>query len=140
MSSKETYKKALEIIKEVNNVDNILQDAGITLGFDNENKPVDRLMNVLFLNPKDIACEALGLVLRTKPEKCKSNIFPIDIDVYYPENGDVKFSILFENMWDLLDKLAEDEEAAEKTWDCFVNGSKESRAWLAKKFCIVDWK
>ena len=140
MNSKETYKKALEIIKEVNNVDNILQDAGIILGFDDRKKPVERLMSVLFSNPKQIACEALGLVLRTESGKCESYIFPIDIDVYYPENGDINFSILFENMWDMLDKLAKDEEAAEKAWDCFVNGSKESRTWLAEKFHVSDWK
>ena len=61
---KKMYKNALEIVKVVNDTDKIFRSMGVNLEFDDESTIIGRTMDVLFSNPKNIVCDALGLQLK----------------------------------------------------------------------------
>lgn len=139
------YGKALAMVKVINKTDAAFRDMGVNLEFDDEKKPIGKTMRVLFNNPKEIVCDILGMELRSENGYCKGpegHLFPIALDVYYPKDakeGDINFSITFEEMWDLIDKAAEDLECAKKVWGCFVNRKEEDKEWLKNKCNVGGW-
>ena len=96
--------KALSTVKAVNEVDSVLDKIGINLDFDDTEKPVGRAMGNLLTTPKEVACDALGLTLKTEKGYCtgayKGQLLPIEVEVYYPDSDDentaIPFSITFE--------------------------------------------
>ena len=139
------YAKALAMVKVINNTDSMLRDIGLTLEFDDERKPIAKCMKVLFENPKEIVCEALGLELKTEEgyyQGMTGQLIPIVIDTYYPHNcdeDDFEFSISYEAMWDLIDKAADNLDCAKKVWSCFVNKDREAQEWLKKECQAIGW-
>ena len=144
---KRIFMKALSIVRAVNEVDSVLDKIGINLDFDDAEKPVGRAMGNLLTTPKEVACAALGLTLKTEKGYCtgayKGQLLTIEVEVYYPdfddENTAIPFSITFEGMWDLLDLAAKDTACAAKVWDCFVNRDTEAKKWIKNVCDITGW-
>lgn len=139
------YGKALAIVKVVNKTDAALSEMGIDLEFDDTKKQMGKTMQVLFNNPKDIICDILGLELRSEKGYYKGeegHLFPITIDIYYPRDakeGDLAFSITYEEMCDLIDKAADNLECAKRVWGCFVKKKEEDKEWLKKNCDVCGW-
>lgn len=80
---KRIFMKALSTVKAVNEVDSVLDEIGINLDFDNTEKPVGRAMGNLLTTPKEVACDALGLTLKTEKGYCtgayKGQLLPIEV-------------------------------------------------------------
>lgn len=104
-------------------------------------------MGNLLTTPKEVACDALGLTLKTEKGYCtgayKGQLLPIEVEVYYPnsddENTAIPFSITSEGMWDLLDLAAKNTACAAKVWDCFVNRDTEAKKWIKNVCDITGW-
>ena len=58
------YVKAIGMIKQVNTMLDAFEGIGLRMDFDDERTTVGKVMSVMLQNPKDIACEALGVELR----------------------------------------------------------------------------
>ena len=144
---KRIFMNALSTVKAVNEVDSVLDKIGINLDFDDTEKPIGRAMGNLLTTPKEVACDALGLTLKTEKGYCtgayKGQLLPIEVEVYYPDSDDentaIPFSITFEGMWDLLDLAAKDTACAAKVWDCFVNRDTEAKKWIKNVCDITGW-
>lgn len=134
----DVYEKALEIIRCANKMCDALENIGINIDFDDDKKIAGKTMNVLMSNPVEIACFALGLTLKTEKGYIegsdKNHLFPIQIDSYYPQDGNEEFSITEECMFDLLDKASKDEECAALVWDCFKNKHEDAKELLKTKY------
>lgn len=132
------YVKAIGMIKQVNTMLDTFEGIGLKMDFDDDKTPVGKVMNVMLQNPKDIACEALGVELREEKGYNvginDDHLLPITLEVYYPASGRVEFSITFESLWDLLDRAGQDAECAKNIWDCFVNEKEEAREMLKNKY------
>ena len=128
-----TYQSALKIIHAVNRADDALVQLGITLNFDDDKTPIGAAMGVLLSSPKDIICEALDLTLRTEPAFYTGDDgrqIEIQLDIYYPDNGNTDFSISYEELMSMIDKAAESSVYAEKLWSCFADNNLEAQEWL----------
>lgn len=132
------YVKAIGMIKQVNTMLDTFEGIGLKMDFDDDKTPVGKVMNVMLQNPKDIACEALGVELREEKGYNvginDDHLLPVTLEVYYPASGKVEFSITFESLWDLLDFAGQDAECAKNIWDCFVNEKEEAREMLKNKY------
>ena len=132
------YVKAIGMIKQVNTMLDTFEGIGLKMYFDDDKTPVGKVMNVMLQNPKDIACEALGVELREEKGYnvgiSDDHLLPVTLEVYYPASGRVEFSITFESLWDLLDRAGQDAECAKNIWDCFVNEKEEAREMLKNKY------
>lgn len=132
------YVKAIGMIKQVNTMLDIFEEIGLKMDFDDDKTPVGKVMNVMLQNPKDIACEALGVELREEKGYNvginDDHLLPVTPEVYYPASGRVEFSITFESLWDLLDRAGQDVECAKNIWDCFVNEKEEAKEVLKNKY------
>ena len=132
------YVKAIGMIKQVNTMLDTFEGIGLKMDFDDDKTPVGKVMNVMLQNPKDIACEALGVELREEKGYNvginDDHLLPVTLEVYYPASGRVEFSITFESLWDLLDRAGQDAECAKNIWDCFVNEKEEAREMLKNKY------
>lgn len=132
------YVKAIGMIKQVNTMLDTFEGIGLKMDFDDDKTPVGKVMNVMLQNPKDIACEALGVELREEKGYnvgiSDDHLLPVTLEVYYPASGRVEFSITFESLWDLLDRAGQDAECAKNIWDCFVNEKEEAREMLKNKY------
>lgn len=64
---------------------------GLKMDFDDDKTPVGKVMNVMLQNPKDIACEALGVELREEKGYNvginDDHLLPVTLEVYYPASG-----------------------------------------------------
>ena len=144
---KRIFMKALSTVKAVNGFDSALVEIGIDLNFDNNEKPVGQAMENLLPAPKEVTCDALGMILKTEKGYCigtyKGQLFPIELEVYYPDSDDenitIPFSITFEGMWDLLDRAAEDSLCASNVWECFVNKDVAAKEWIKNVCGITGW-
>ena len=105
------YVKAIGMIKQVNTMLDTFEGIGLKMYFDDDKTPVGKVMNVMLQNPKDIACEALGVELREE----KGYNVGINDD-------------------HLLDLAGQDAECAKNIWDCFVNEKEEAREMLKNKY------
>lgn len=132
------YVKAIGMIKQVNTMLDTFEGIGLKMDFDDDKTPVGKVMNVMLQNPKDIACEALGVELREEKGYNvginDDHLLPVTLEVYYPVSGNVEFSITFEGLWDLLDRAGQDAECAKNIWDCFVNEKEEAKEVLKNKY------
>lgn len=132
------YFKAVCMIKQVNAMFDTFEGIGLRMDFDDERTPVGKVMSVMLQNPKDIACEAIGVELREEKGYnvgiSDDHLLPVTLEVYYPASGRVEFSITFESLWDLLDRAGQDAECAKNIWDCFVNEKEEAREMLKNKY------
>lgn len=132
------YVKAIGMIKQVNTMLDTFEGIGLKMDFDDDKTPVGKVMNVMLQNPKDIACEALGVELREEKGYnvgiSNDHLLPVTLEVYYPVSGNVEFSITFEGLWDLLDRAGQDAECAKNIWDCFVNEKEETKEVLKNKY------
>lgn len=130
------YVKAIGMIKQVNTMLDAFEGIGLRMDFDDERTTVGKVMSVMLQNPKDIACEALGVELREEKGYnvgiSNDHLLPVTLEVYYPVSGNVEFSITFEGLWDLLDRAGQDAECAKNIWDCFVNEKEEAKEVLKK--------
>ena len=132
------YVKAIGMIKQVNTMLDTFEGIGLKMDFDDDRTPVGKVMSVMLQNPKDIACEALGVELREEKGYnvgiSDDHLLPVTLEVYYPASGNVEFSITFEGLWDLLDRAGQDAECAKNIWDCFVNEKEEAKEVLKNKY------
>ena len=132
------YVKAIGMIKQVNTMLDAFEGIGLRMDFDDERTTVGKVMSVMLQNPKDIACEALGVELREEKGYnvgiSNDHLLPVTLEVYYPVSGNVEFSITFEGLWDLLDRAGQDAECAKNIWDCFVNEKEEAKEVLKNKY------
>ena len=136
-----TYEKALSIIHAVNMADNALTQIGIVLDYDDGQTPIGAAMGILLKNPEEIVCEALDLTLRTEEAHYsgeEGRLIPIPIDVYYPSDGDLTFSITYDELWTMIGKAAEEPVFAERLWACFADKDKESLEFL-KQASASGW-
>lgn len=136
---KKIYKNALEIVNVVNDTDKIFRSMGVNLEFDDESTIIGRTMDVLFSNPKNIVCDALGLQLKQEDGHYKHSEFEITLCVMYPESQNPQYSLLEEEMLSIIDLAADDEELAEKMWLCFTEENIEAREWIKKKYKIISF-
>ena len=132
------YVKAIGMIKQVNTMLDAFEGIGLRMDFDDERTTVGKVMSVMLQNPKDIACEALGVELREEKGYnvgiSNDHLLPVTLEVYYPVSGNVEFSITFEGLWDLLDRAGQDAECAKNIWDCFENEKEEAKEVLKNKY------
>ena len=129
------YVKAIGMIKQVNTMLDTFEGIGLKMDFDDDKTPVGKVMNVMLQNPKDIACEALGVEEKGYNVGISNDhLLPVTLEVYYPVSGNVEFSITFEGLWDLLDRAGQDAECAKNIWDCFVNEKEEAKEVLKNKY------
>lgn len=137
------YEKALKIIRHSNEMYDALENIGINLDFDDNKKAAGKMFQILANNPKDIACYALNMTLRTETGYChgvdEKHLFPIQVDSYYPKDGNVEFSITEECMYDLLDKASKDEDCAALVWDCFYNRHEDAKELLKTKYDVYGF-
>ena len=137
------YVKAIGMIKQVNTMLDAFEGIGLRMDFDDERTTVGKVMSVMLQNPKDIACEALGVELREEKGYnvgiSNDHLLPVTLEVYYPVSGNVEFSITFEGLWDLLDRAGQDAECAKNIWDCFVNEKEEAKEVLDAAGSVVKY-
>lgn len=82
------YVKAIGMIKQVNTMLDTFEGIGLKMDFDDDRTPVGKVMSVMLQNPKDIACEALGVELREEKGYnvgiSDDHLLPVTLEVYYP--------------------------------------------------------
>lgn len=92
------YVKAIGMIKQVNTMLDTFEGIGLKMDFDDDKTPVGKVMNVMLQNPKDIACEALGVELREEKGYNvginDDHLLPVTLEVYYPASEEWSFQSL----------------------------------------------
>lgn len=137
---KKVYGKVLNLIGIANRIYDILEKVGLCIDFDDENKPLSKYFRSIMEEPKEIVCDLLGLELKVEDGFYegvdKYHLHPITLDVYYPDDGDINFSIVYDAMIDLLDIASKDANCALKVWDCFVDKKVEAKESLLTDYHV----
>lgn len=143
------FDEAVNLAIQTRRLEDKLDSLGIFIEYNQDGRPAEQFMSILHDKPFEIACAALGLKLEEDSVTCESPLVgTFKLDVYYPENYDHNcstendFSITFEGLWDLLEKISQETEGsdlAETVWDCFAESSKEAKNYLKEVINVTGF-
>lgn len=141
------FDEAVEIYAQVLIADLTLTELGIDINFDNDKTVFGSFINTMYNSPYKIAAAALGMELKTESMDFERKVgvpYQCEIEIYYPADGNVDFSITEEGLYDLIHDAAEaagsgEYELRDNIWLCFTKHDEEAKEWIIKKTNVIGF-